>query len=261
MPMPAVLLVHDDPDVLDWLTTVLEAAGYEVGIGASALSARAWLERNRATAILAGWDAGGGAGRALAGWARAGQPELIERMAALTEDPAAEAEARALGVTSLAADAYDEVLEFAAGAARAAGAGPAVGFEPGSVETERPPRLLLVEDDVHQIRFIREILAGYGFDVTVVEDAREAIATIEGASERFDVVLSDWYMAGGGGEALYAWLIDNDIDLLERCVFMTGGPTRPIREQAPTATCYPKGQDSKLLIAALTRAARRAKGR
>jgi len=116
----------------------------------------------------------------------------------------------------------------------------------------------LVEDDVHQVRFIREILGGYGFDVVVAESSTEALAILGGGG--IDVILSDWHMSGGGGAELYDWLLENEAPLLERTIFITGGSTRAIRERAPIASCFPKGQDAKLLLAALTRAARRAMG-
>jgi hypothetical protein len=57
---------------------------------------------------------------------------------------------------------------------------------------------------------------------------------------------------------LYDWLLENATPLLERTIFITGGSTREIRARAPVASAFPKGQDAKLLLAALTRAARRA---
>lgn len=253
---PAVLLVHDDPDVLDWLTTLLEAAGYRVVIAATSFAARSRLERGSIAAILVGWSVGGGAGEALARWAAEEGAGLRERMVALVEDSAEAAAAQDAGLRAYPAAAYQEILDFCERSAASAGGEGGVAFAAEPLSLTRSPRLLLVEDDMHQVRFIRDILAGYGFDVTVAENSREAIAELETGA--LDVILCDWYMDGGGGEELYDWLVEHEPDLLDRCVFMTGGPTRPIRERAPAATCYPKGQDSKLLISALTRAARRA---
>lgn len=251
-----MLLVHDDPDVLDWLTALLEAAGYRVVIAATAFAARARLERDEIAALVVGWSAGGGAGEALASWA-AGESGMRERMAALADEAAEVAAAEAAGVAAFGTAAYNELLEFAERVVSAGGGVPAADFIAEPQARGRAPRLLLVEDDVHQVRFIRDILGGYGFDVSVSESAAEAIAALE--ADDFDVVLSDWYMGdGGGGEKLYDWLIAERPGLVDRCVFMTGGGTRAIRERAPAASCYPKGQDSRLLLAALTRAARRA---
>lgn len=250
-----MLLVHDDPDVLDWLTALLEAAGYRVVIAATAFAARARLERDAIAALVVGWSAGGGAGEALASWA-AGEPGMPERMAALADEAAEVAAAEAAGVAVFDTAAYQELLEFAERAVSAGGGAAAADFVAEPLAQGRAPRLLLVEDDVHQVRFIRDILGGYGFDVSITENASEAIGALEAGD--FDVVLSDWYMDGGGGEKLYDWLIAERPAMLDRCVFMTGGGTRAVRERAPAASCYPKGQDSRLLIAALTRAARRA---
>jgi CheY-like chemotaxis protein len=252
---PILLLVHDDPDVLDWLTSLLEAGGYEVVIGATAFAARAKLERIEVVAILAGWDSGGGAGEKLAAWAAERRPDLRDRFAILG-DPAAVGDAGGLPV--FRANAYDDLLEFANKVSARVGAAPPVPIAEETPVAQRSPRLLLVEDDVHQLRFITEILSGYGFDVVVAESAAEAIEILGAGS--IDVILSDWMMDGGGGEALYDWLLENDAPLLERTIFITGGSTREIRERAPVASAYPKGQDAKLLIAALTRAARRALG-
>lgn len=253
---PVLLLVHDDPDVLDWLTTLLEASGYQVVIGATAFAARAKLERNEVVAILAGWDVGGGAGRSLFYWAKERRPELLGQFLVLSEAAEDFKEARDAGLTLIEPTAYEDVLEWVDFAAGRGVTGDPASFEAEATVRGRLPYLLLVEDDPHQVNFIKEILANYGFAVAVAEDADEAIAKL--GAESFDVILSDWYMAGGGGDRLYQWLLETQPELVERCIFMTGGSTREIRARAPIATCFPKGQDSKLLVAALTRAARAA---
>ena len=250
---PIVLLVHDDPDVLDALTALLEGNGYEIIIGATAFAARSRLERTEVVAIVAGWDSGGGAGEKLASWAATLRPDLLSRFAILGD--AAAIGPAAAGLPVLSPADHDAIFELVNQISDRAGAAPAA-----AIETEPParrsPRLLVVEDDPHQIKFMKEILGGYGFDVEVAGDARAAIAAVSAGS--IDLILSDWMMGGGGGEGLYDWLLENDPDLLERTIFITAGSTRDIRDRAPLATCFPKGQDAKLLIAALTRAARRA---
>lgn len=253
---PILLLVHDDPDVLDWLTNLFESRGYEVVIGATAFAARAKLERIEAVAVLAGWDAGGGAGEKLASWAAEHRPDLRERFVVLAEPE--EVVGGTGGLPVLSASAYDDLMTFVETTTARIGAAPATPIADEPPAAQRPPRLLLVEDDPHQVRFISEILSGYGFDVTVAEGAGEAIERL--AAGDIDVILSDWMMGGGGGAALYDWLLENQAPLLERTVFITGGSTREIRARAPVASCFPKGQDAKLLLAALTRAARRALG-
>lgn len=251
---PILLLVHDDPDVLDWLTTMFESRGYEVVIGATAFAARAKLERIEVVAIFAGWDSAGGAGETLAAWAAEHRPDLRERFAVL--GAAGQIGDAAGGLPVYAANAYDALVAFADQISEKVGAAPPAPVSEEPPASQRSPRLLLVEDDVHQVRFIKEILSGYGFDVVVAEGAREAIEIL--GQGGMDVILSDWMMGGGGGEALYDWLLENEARLLERTIFMTGGSTREIRARAPIASAFPKGQDSKLLLAALTRAARRA---
>lgn len=251
---PILLLVHDDPDVLDWLTALFEANGYDVVIGTTAFAARSRLERTEVVAVVAGWDSGGGAGETIAGWAHETRPDLVPRIAILGD--VREIGIAGLDLTSFAATEYDAILDFVNRVSVEIGAAPATSLDDESPIAQKSPRLLLVEDDVHQMRFIKEILGGYGFDVVVASDTREAIAAIGESS--IDVILSDWMMGAGGGEGLYDWLLENDSRLLERTVFITAGSTREIRERAPLATCFPKGQDSKLLLAALTRAARRA---
>lgn len=250
---PILLLVHDDPDVLDWLAALFEGNGYDVVLGATAFAARARLERTEVVAIVAGWNAAGGAGETLAAWAGEHRPDLLGRFAVVA------GRGEVAGGTELpvfAANDYDGLLAFANRLSAELGAAPATVLGGESPAARRSPRLLLVEDDAHQVRFMKEILGGYGFDVVIAEGANEAIATIGAGS--IDVILSDWMMDAGGGEALYDWLLENDAALLERTIFITGGSTRAIRKRAPIASCFPKGQDAKLLLAALTRAARRA---
>src|SRR5690606_17537369 len=59
----SLLLVHDDSDLLDALTRVFEARGYEVAIAATGFALLARLDSGREyDAIIAGWDSVQGLG-------------------------------------------------------------------------------------------------------------------------------------------------------------------------------------------------------
>lgn len=71
---------------------------------------------------------------------------------------------------------------------------------------------------------IRRMLAG--FDVTVVEGAREAMATLQ-EGQRFDVILSDLMMPFMNGMELYKAIVALAPEQASRMVFMTGGAFTP----------------------------------
>jgi len=254
--VPALLLVHDDPDTLDWLTTLFEAHGYEVAIGATAFAARSKLERTEITAILAGLDVGAGTGHSLIEWAKAERPALLERFLVLAENDDDILSAAEHGLSSLGPKEYDAILKWLSAIPEMTQPKPAIGFEP-----DQAPQLLLLEDDPHQAILISDILKNYGFAIHICSELAEARERIDDSfADPIDVVLSDWYLREGNGAELYDWLLAEHPELADRCIFISGGSMREIRQRAPLASAYPKGQDSRILVAALTRAARAAKG-
>lgn len=63
---------------------------------------------------------------------------------------------------------------------------------------QNPCRILIVEDDADQRTLFTLALSSIGFDVLSLCDAEEAIARLR--VDRFDLVLSDWYLPGAMGD-------------------------------------------------------------
>ena len=66
-----------------------------------------------------------------------------------------------------------------------------------STGSERPKRILVVDDEEMIRLLLVEILAGAGYDVTTAADGVEAIDYLE--SDGFDLIISDSNMPGAGG--------------------------------------------------------------
>ena len=64
------------------------------------------------------------------------------------------------------------------------------------------PRLLLAEDEADLRSTMALVLQAAGYDVVAVAGTEEALAQLQAG--RFDVVVSDVTMPGGGGRAVYA---------------------------------------------------------
>lgn len=90
----------------------------------------------------------------------------------------------------------------------------------GAVSELVPRKILVVDDQPMLAKAIRRMLAGH--DVTVVADAREALAGIE-AGGRYDVIISDLMMPNMSGMELYAAIATVAPDQVRRMIFMTGG--------------------------------------
>ncbi len=251
-----LLLVHDDPDVLDWLTTLFEANGFDVAIGATAFAARAKLERTEVTAVLAGWDAGGGAGEKLVAWCKTEKPNLLKSFLLLSDGPSHDAIAAEQDLVAIGVSDYAALLTWSQSVANA----PKTSMAEFQFTPEKRTKVLLVEDDPRQALLMRDILASYGFDIETTENAHQAIERLANglATGAVDVIVSEWEMASGGGELLYQWIVANQPLVLERCIFVSGGSLRAIRELTPAVAFFPKGQDAKILVAAISKAARRA---
>ena len=89
-------------------------------------------------------------------------------------------------------------------------------------EAKKRPRLLLVDDEPNVRSSLRRILQPH-YDVELAEDVGAGLARLEAG--RFDIVLCDLMMPGGGGERLYRTLEARAPDLARRVLFMTGGAT------------------------------------
>ncbi|MBX3197495.1 MAG: response regulator [Labilithrix sp.] len=87
-------------------------------------------------------------------------------------------------------------------------------------EAARRPRLLIVEDDDRVRRALQRKLSSQ-FELAVAGGVAAAEASLD--QQTFDVVLSDWKMACGGGRRLYELTAARRPDVASTMLFMTGG--------------------------------------
>jgi CheY-like chemotaxis protein len=121
------------------------------------------------------------------------------------------------------------------------------------VETRGRPRLLLVDDEPSVRSSLRRVLQPR-YDVELAEDVDGGLARAEAG--RFDIVLCDLMMPGGGGERLYRTLEARAPALARRVLFMTGGAAtenaRHFLERQPQPVVY-KPLDLDMLARAAER--------
>lgn len=257
MPVPssphptAILLVHDDGELLDALTRTFEGQGLEVAIAATEFAAINHLQSPRPIgAVVAGWHAGGGIGAAVYRWALAHRYDLRARFVFVAPAPPRSFDDLVQGRCLLVKpDEHDEIVRIAAALAERSGEAPganagarAVDWGPGG-----KPSLLLIEDDPLQLAWMTSLLAEMGFEISSVESSRAAMAQL--ASTDFEVILSDWYMADGSGADLHRWLTKHRPHLASRCVFMSASlPGQGFARLASGRPVIPKGQDADTLL-------------
>jgi CheY-like chemotaxis protein len=73
-----------------------------------------------------------------------------------------------------------------------------------NMSTERPPSVLIVDDDAGLRETLRHMVASVGYDVACVEGAPAAIATV--GKHAPDIIITDIYMPAGDGFELLNWL-------------------------------------------------------
>lgn len=92
------------------------------------------------------------------------------------------------------------------------------------VEKEKPQlpplRILVADDDRTLAESLHYILQHYGHDVTVAAGGVEVIMKLK--ESRYDAVLADWHMPGGGGQRVYEYLKKHDPKAAPRLIVMTG---------------------------------------
>ncbi len=119
-------------------------------------------------------------------------------------------------------------------------------------------RVLVVDDDPAMRKTCKRALGNEGWDVTLAENGREAIAAAREARSQFDCVVSDINMPELDGFGLVEELRRHDPDL--PVLMMTGDPTLDgaVRAIDSGAVSYlSKPFDHEMLVTAVARAARR----
>jgi DNA-binding response OmpR family regulator len=91
-------------------------------------------------------------------------------------------------------------------------------------DDERLARVLLVEDEPLLVRTCGRIL-DQNFDVTVATSCEQALELIVSGGEPFDAIVCDLMMPGMTGIDLHATLLERHPEVVERIIFITGGPS------------------------------------
>lgn len=87
--------------------------------------------------------------------------------------------------------------------------------------------ILVVEDDRQFAKYIEKLIAGGGYQVTVVETGAEAIENIAG--KKYDMVLLDVFLADATAMQLIPRMKELQADI--KIVTMTGGDTAELERE------------------------------
>lgn len=88
-------------------------------------------------------------------------------------------------------------------------------------------RILVVEDEAQVGRSVAALMARDGHDVTVVESAEDAVATLARGHDDYAVIFTDYRMPGMGGEGLFEWIRSTHPEWTERILFTSGDLLSP----------------------------------
>lgn len=243
--IPTILLVHDDRDLLEILAVVMDNQGYAVFVARSGPAAVAFLRAgSKVDVVVSNWDVGHGVGQSLYAWIQENRIELSSSFVALASffhsgvSRSGQGGCQLCDASDLAAimSSVRGVLSRVNGHAetqtsRCRSPRPrpreiychpeTSGFRLASrtIEPDKRPSLLLIEDEPLQRDVMTDALDRVGFSVTGKDSGKAAMSSLERGD--YDVILSDWYMEDGSGAELYSWLVDHRPHLAERCVFMS----------------------------------------
>ncbi|ACY18903.1 response regulator [Haliangium ochraceum] len=261
-PTASILLVHDDPALLDALTRSFEERGFDVRIAATEFVAQTHLSSDAVIgAVIAGWDAGHLLGRAIYSWVLDHRYELRARFVFVASAPPPGFDELVQGRCLLMRPGdRGEIVHLGASLAEQAAAESATqGAANGAAGDDGQPSLLLIEDDPLQLDCMQMLLGELHYRITSVESRQAAVDALQRSD--FDVILSDWYMADGSGAELRDWLQHHRPHLATRCVFMSASlSSRDGKQLAPDTKVLPKGQDADSLLAELRGVVERVRG-
>ncbi|HEY1553421.1 MAG TPA: response regulator [Kofleriaceae bacterium] len=238
---PAALVVHGEGDILDLLTRVFEAGGFDVVSAISAFRAQSHLDDERVEVVVAPWDAAHVVGGELYRWVLAHKPELRSRFVFVAEDVPPEFDTvvagRCLAVPLVASEELVRVAHAIVRRTRTPSRGMPV------VVLDRPT-LLLVDDDPVLLAAMADFLSET-YSVYAIDGGRSAQEALE--QRDFDAIVTDWQMHDGSGADLYRWIGAHKPHLAERLVFLAETADADAKSIAPGRPMLRKGQDSQAL--------------
>lgn len=253
---PTVLVIHDDGGVLDALTRLFEASGFDVLTAITAYRAQAHLDGDRPVdVVVAPWDAQHAVGGEVYRWALQQRYDLRDQFVFVAADVPPEFDQVVAGrCLAVNLERRSELVHVAQAAVKRRTQLEAVRDEMALHESTQP-RLLLADDEPVLLAVIGDFLAQAGFTVTRVESGHAAMLLLE--SDDFDVMVIDWEMDDGSGADLYQWILEVRPHLAARLVFLSGGEAEDAAQLAPGRPLFRKGQDSSGLTTVLHEIARR----
>ena len=238
--------------MLDLLTRLFEASGFDVVTAVTGYRAQAYLEADRPIdVVVAAWDHTHPVGGDVYRWALQRRYDLRDQFVFIAQDVPAEFDrlvaGRCLAVSMLRPNEIIRVavatikrrhqLEAARDAAIA------------DLADSDNPTLLLVDDDPGILAAMAGLLTDAGYNVTRVESGNRAIAHLQ--QEEFEAIVVDWHMDDGSGADLYRWMILERPWLADRIVFLSSEETDDTSQIAPGRPTFHKGQDSHGLTTVL----------
>jgi len=240
------MVVHGDGDVLDVLTRLLEASGFDVLTAINSFRAEAHLEGDRPIeVVVAPWDLGHPVGGEVYRWVLQHRPDLRSRFVFVADDVPPEFDAvvggRCLAVPLAGLDELVRVASAVVHRTRTPPRGVPIGGG--------KPSLLLVDDDPLLLTVMAELLDGAGYAVSQVDGITAAQELL--AIRDFDAVVVDWRTHDGSGADLYDWILDHKPHLAARVVFLAEADGDDAGLEAPGRPMFRKGQDSQALTAML----------
>jgi DNA-binding NtrC family response regulator len=252
-----ILFVEDDNVIVDYLGQILESRGFDVVPATTLRTALDLVDRQDFDVVVASWELAGGSDADLYKEAIDRRLELRNQFVFLASERPERFEriirGRAFLVDPWDVEALIRAVEDAARRNRERQSAKMSRADVAELDQARPT-MLLVEDGALELMAMKRVLTDFGFEVTAADCGNAAIAQLEGGE--FNVILSDWYMVDGSGAELYAWVRDNQPDMVERIVFMSGASSSDFEDLAPGRTLIPKGQDSPHLLRTLMQIAR-----
>lgn len=257
---PTVLVIHDDGDVLDVLTRLFEASGFEVIAAVTGFRAQAYLDGDRPiSVVVVPWDPAHPVGGDIYRWSLQARYDLRDGFVFLAGELPADFDRLVAGrclAVSMARPA--EVVRVAIATVRRRQQLEAARDAAIDEADAGKPTLLLADDEPVLLMVMADLLAEAGYAVSRVDSGHGAILLLE--HNEFDVIVTDWNMDDGSGADIYRWIVQVKPWLAERVVFLADEERDDAAVVAPGRPMFRKGQDSHALTTVLHEIVRQARG-